>query len=167
MHFHNWRLLLIFMLEGSAFTAEQLIKPEFENRLSVCMSLVPHLCPAMWQGKSTSMANWMRYAGTLFCALTFLSGISCGGACREELLWACVFLCAWQRTSCISPEQHTAHALTSAVTLTNLNLTWPGSPTSLLQSGADWRNKMHKVRPDHSKRMKTFHAHTAAFMHAS
>lgn len=128
----------------SAFTAEQLIKPVLENQLGVCMSLCPHLCPAMWQGKSTSMAEWMGYAGTLFCALTFLSGMDCGGACREELLWACVFLCAWQRTSCISPEQHIAHALTSAVALTNLNLTWPGSPTSLLQSGANWRNKMHK-----------------------
>ena len=70
-----------------------------------------------------------------------LSGMDCGGARGEELLWACVFLCAWQRTSCILPEQRRAHTPTSAVALTNLGLTWPSSPTSLLKSRPNWRNK--------------------------
>lgn len=80
-----------------------------------------------------------------------LSGMDCGGARGEELLWACVFLCAWQRTSCISPEQRRAHTPTSAVALTNLGLTWPSSPTSLLKSRTNWRNKrrMKRVRECH------------------
>lgn len=33
--------------------------------------------------------------------------------------------CSWQQTSCILPEQHSAHTLPSAVALTNPGLTWP------------------------------------------
>lgn len=71
-----------------------------------------------------------------------LSGEGCGGACREELLWARVFLFAWQQTSCISPEQHRAHTPTSAVALTTPRLTWPSSTrTSLLKPIANRRKK--------------------------
>lgn len=151
MHFHNWRLLLIFKPNSLAFAAEQLIKPVFETHLSARMCL--HLCPAMCQGKSKSVTevHW----DTPQCT-HLLSGMD---ACREGLLWACVFLCAWQRTSCISPEQHRAHTLTSAVALTNLNLTWPGSPTSLLKSGANWRNEMCRAKTWWNGRMSTTGSH--------
>lgn len=95
--------------------------------------------PNLWQSKRSMIGH------PSLCLP--LSGMDCVGACREELLWAYVFPCAWQRTRSISPKQQRAHTLPSAVALTNLdpNLSQLGpllSHRSLLKSKAIRRNSM-------------------------
>ena len=73
---------------------------------------------------------WESDWGLLGARFDF-SGMDCGGACREELLWACILPSAWQRTSCGSPERHRAPVLPSAVAPTDLGLTRPSSARSI------------------------------------
>lgn len=115
-----------WFLCSKVFTAEQLIKAEFEPHLMfVCVSVYISVHPCDKEKPNLWQREWGMLGHSSLCLLP--SRMVCGGACREELLWACVFPCAWQRTSCILPEQHRAHTLPSAVALTNLGLTWTNS----------------------------------------